>query len=105
MQDVCPVLPFLNKIAQRSKCNSLPHACLIRHISQDSNEIRFLIVDDDADERFLAERTFKSLSTKYYIQLAASGKESIAYLKGEGKFGDRMKFEFPSYIITDLQME
>ena len=38
------------------------------------------------------------------MQLAASGDEAIAYLKGQGKYSDRSQFEFPSYILTDLKM-
>ena len=63
-----------------------------------------LIVDDDEDERFFFKKSFESLGTKYKVQLAANGDEAIAYLKGEGKYGDRTQYEFPSYILTDLQM-
>ncbi len=70
-----------------------------------AQKFTLLIVDDDEDARFLAQRTFESLAATYKVQLASSGNEAIAYLKGEGKFADRKKFEFPSYIITDLQME
>jgi CheY-like chemotaxis protein len=69
-----------------------------------SQKHTLLIVDDDADQRFLAQETFENLYSNYKVQLAASGDEAIAYLKGEGKFADRKKFEFPSYIVTDLQM-
>lgn len=61
-----------------------------------------LIVDDDMDARFFYRKTFESLATNYKVQLAASGDEAIAYLKGRGQFADRKKFEFPSYILTDL---
>jgi CheY-like chemotaxis protein len=64
-----------------------------------------LIVDDDEDQRFFFKKTFESLGTKYKLQLAANGDEAIAYIKGQGKFADRTQFEFPSYILTDLQME
>ncbi len=70
-----------------------------------AQKFTLLIVDDDQDARFLAQRTFESLATRYKVQLASNGDEAIAYLKGEGKFADRKKFEFPSYIVTDLQME
>jgi CheY-like chemotaxis protein len=63
-----------------------------------------LIVDDDMDARFFYEKTFESLSTNYKIQLAASGDQAIAYLKGQGQFANRNLFEFPSYILTDLKM-
>jgi CheY-like chemotaxis protein len=63
-----------------------------------------LVVDDDADQRFLAEITFQRLGAKYKIQVASSGNEAIAYFKGEGQFADRNKFEFPSFVVTDLKM-
>jgi CheY-like chemotaxis protein len=64
-----------------------------------------LIVDDDEDHLLLAQLTFESLATTYKVQLVTNGDEAIAYLKGDGKFADRKKFEFPSYILTDLQMK
>ncbi len=70
-----------------------------------AQKFTLLIVDDDEDARFLAQKTFESLATRYKVQLASNGNEAIAYLKGGGKFADRKAFEFPSYIITDLQME
>ncbi len=69
-----------------------------------AQKFTLLIVDDNEDERFLAQKTFEGLASKYKVQLASSGDEAIAYLKGEGKFADRAQFEFPAYIITDLQM-
>ena len=63
-----------------------------------------LIVDDDEDQRFLFKKTFEALGTKYQIQLAGSGNEALSYLRGEGKYADRTQYEFPSYVLTDLQM-
>jgi CheY-like chemotaxis protein len=63
-----------------------------------------LIVDDDDTQRFFLEKTFKNLGAKYRVKCARSGTEALAYLKGEGKYADRSEFEFPSYIITDLNM-
>ncbi len=69
-----------------------------------AQKFTLLIVDDDENARFLAKRTFQSLDAGYNVQLASCGDEAIAYLKGEGKFADRNQFEFPYYVITDLQM-
>lgn len=69
-----------------------------------AQKFTLLIVDDDEDARFLAKTTFEGLATSYKVQLASNGNEAIAYLKGLGKFADRKRFEFPCYIITDLQM-
>ncbi len=69
-----------------------------------AQKFTLLIVDDDECARLLAQRTFESLATRYKVELASNGNEAIAYLKGEGQFADRKKFEFPSYLVTDLQM-
>lgn len=69
-----------------------------------AQKFTLLIVDDDENAKFLAKTTFESLATKYTVQLVSSGDEAVAYLKGEDKFADRKTFEFPAYIITDLQM-
>lgn len=53
---------------------------------------------------FLRSSPLKASPPQYKVQLVTNGDEAIAYLKGDGKFADRKKFEFPSYILTDLQM-
>ena len=83
---------------------SYPHHFSIIKCTVKATKYTLLIVDDDQNQRLLFARTFERLGTKYRLQLASNGHEAIAYLKGEGKFGDRSKFEFPSYILTDLQM-
>jgi CheY-like chemotaxis protein len=64
-----------------------------------------LLVDDDPMQQLLSERALKkalcSLSTFLTVR---SGNEAIAYLIGEGPFGDRAAFPFPTIIITDLNM-
>ena len=63
-----------------------------------------MLVEDDEDQRAFLRAAFQSFASHYRIQTVANGNEAIAYLKGEGKYSDRAKFEFPSYIITDLKM-
>jgi CheY-like chemotaxis protein len=63
-----------------------------------------LVVEDDADQRLFIQKAFQSLETTYQVHAVSSGNEAIAYLKGEGEFRDRTKFQFPAYIITDLGM-
>jgi len=63
-----------------------------------------LIVEDDDDQRLFMELSFRALVTGYAVQGVRSGNEAIAYLKGEGRYSDRAKFTFPSYMITDLKM-
>ena len=63
-----------------------------------------LVVDDDENDQILIQRAFQDLGVKATIQLARNGAEAIAYMMGEGKFSDREKFAYPSFIMTDLKM-
>ena len=69
-----------------------------------AQKFTLLIVEDDEDQRFFFQKSFEALGLNYKVQLAASGKEALAYLKGEGKYGDRTKFEFPfnPYGVTSI---
>ncbi|HUR46928.1 MAG TPA: response regulator [Candidatus Saccharimonadales bacterium] len=69
-----------------------------------AQKFTLLIVDDDQNDRFLIERAFKSLGPYYRIHALENGNEAIRYIKGEDEYSDRSKYQFPSYIITDLKM-
>src|ERR1051325_2189382 len=69
-----------------------------------AQKFTLLVVDDDEDDRFFIERTFHKLQLNYRIFGLSSGNQAISYIKGEGRYADREKFRFPSYIITDLKM-
>jgi CheY-like chemotaxis protein len=63
-----------------------------------------LIIDDDANDRFLIERALRHINPECVVQTAKNGTEAIAYLRGADQYADRQKFQFPGYIITDLKM-
>lgn len=63
-----------------------------------------LVVEDDPNDRFLIERAFRAIGVQDPIQLASDGAEAIAYLMGEGKYADRQKFAYPTFVTTDLKM-
>jgi len=63
-----------------------------------------LIVEDDANDRFLIERAFRAIGVTDPIQIVDDGAEAIAYMMGEGKYADRQKFAYPTFVITDLKM-
>src|SRR5947208_9332550 len=69
-----------------------------------AQKFTLLIVDDDANDRFFMEHAFQKLGLNYRIHGLAIGDEAVAYINGEGQYRDRAKFQFPSYIITDLKM-
>ena len=63
-----------------------------------------LVVDDDPNDRFLLERAFRTIGVTDPIQCGGDGAEAIAYMMGEGKYSDREKFAYPTFVITDLKM-
>ena len=77
---------------------------MLYHVRLKAQTHTLLLVDDTPDDRFLMEKCFRAFNTAYRIQPLPNGREAIRYLKGEGKYADRATFEFPSYIITDLNM-
>ena len=69
-----------------------------------AQKFTLLVVDDDENDRFFIERSFQKLNLDYRIHGLTSGDQAIAFITGGGKYADREKFQFPSYIITDLKM-
>jgi CheY-like chemotaxis protein len=63
-----------------------------------------LIVEDDPNDQFLIETAFRKIGVKDPIQVVSDGTEAIAYMMGEGKYADRKKFAYPTFVITDLKM-
>ena len=63
-----------------------------------------LVVDDDENDRLLIERALRAASVVSPIYLASDGAEAIAYFMGEGKFADREKYAYPTFVMTDLKM-
>ena len=63
-----------------------------------------LVVDGDASDRMFMERAFRRLGIKGAIHLVSSGDEAISYMKGEGRYADRLEYPYPTFILTDLKM-
>jgi CheY-like chemotaxis protein len=63
-----------------------------------------MIVDDDHNDLVLIEQAFRDIGVKDSIHLIRGGREAIAYMMGEGKFSDRSRYAYPTFIATDLKM-
>ena len=63
-----------------------------------------LVVDDSDDDKFLIQHTFKKIGVTDPIHLLSDGAEAIDYMMGEGKFANRQKYAYPTFIMTDLKM-
>src|SRR5690242_6687735 len=63
-----------------------------------------LIVEDNPHEQLLIQTAFQEIGVTDSIHIVNDGEEAIAYLKGEGKYHDRQKYRFPTFLVTDLKM-
>jgi CheY-like chemotaxis protein len=63
-----------------------------------------LVVDDCEDDRLLIKYALKKVGVTDPLHLLCDGVQAIEYMMGEGKFSDRKKFAYPTFIITDLKM-
>jgi CheY-like chemotaxis protein len=63
-----------------------------------------LLVDDSENDLVLMRRAFQMAKCNIPLQEVRNGEEVIAYLKGEGPYGDRIKFPLPTVVLLDLNM-
>ena len=63
-----------------------------------------LVVEDDPNDQLFIVRAFREIGVTDPIQVVGDGAEAIAYMMGEGKYSDRNKFAYPTFVITDLKM-
>ena len=62
-----------------------------------------LLVEDDEDDRFFAERTLGKAGLKSIFHVA-TGQAAVDYLSGQRGFADRKKFPLPDIILLDLKI-
>jgi CheY-like chemotaxis protein len=67
-----------------------------------------LLAEDDENDVAFFKDALEASSQKSGVPIrlvvTQDGEEALAYLKGEGEFGDRMKHPFPEIVVTDLKM-
>jgi len=63
-----------------------------------------MVIEDDPNDQFLMVQAFRKIGVTDPIQVVSDGSEAIAYMMGEGKYADRQKYAYPTFIITDLKM-
>jgi CheY-like chemotaxis protein len=62
-----------------------------------------LVAEDDEDQVHFYERTFKKIELRHYY-IARDGEETVEYLRGRGRFEDRVTFPFPDWLLLDVKM-
>src|SRR5690348_3828721 len=63
-----------------------------------------LLAEDDPDDVLLTNIALRKARLANPLQVVRDGEEAIAYLRGEGKFGDRHHFPLPILLLLDLNM-
>ena len=63
-----------------------------------------LVVEDNPTEQALIKKAFEELAIKDAVYIVNDGEDAIAFLTGQGKYGERKKFRFPTFLLTNLRM-
>jgi CheY-like chemotaxis protein len=63
-----------------------------------------LLVDDSDDDRLFLRRALRKNPGFVVVGEVCDGEEAIAYLAGQGEFGDREKFPYPDVVLLDLKL-
>lgn len=63
-----------------------------------------LLVEDDPNEIFLAQRAFNKANIDVSLQVISDGDSAIAYLDGTGEYADRELYPLPKLILLDLKL-
>jgi CheY-like chemotaxis protein len=63
-----------------------------------------VLADDSEDDGLLLELAFERLDHFRLVRRAMDGRQTIAYLRGEGEFSDRNKNPLPQLLFLDLRM-
>jgi CheY-like chemotaxis protein len=63
-----------------------------------------LLVEDNKDDVFLIQRSFKKAGIVNPLYVAKDGKDAIDYLSGEGTYADRARYPLPFMAFIDLKI-
>jgi len=63
-----------------------------------------LLAEDNQDDVLLVREAFRKAGVSSRLHVVTDGAEAVAYLKGEGAYGDRLGFPFPDLLLLDLNM-
>lgn len=63
-----------------------------------------LLVEDNHDDILFIRRAFNKAQIINPLKVVEDGEEAMAYLLGQGRFGDRKEYPFPALILLDLKL-
>lgn len=67
-------------------------------------ETSILLAEDNEADVSLIRRALAQFRLINRLLVVSDGAEAIAYLKGEGKFGNRSQFPIPGLLIANLEL-
>jgi CheY-like chemotaxis protein len=63
-----------------------------------------LIAEDDPNDAYLLQHVFQAASFESSLHFVSDGQEAIEYLRGTGKFANRLAYPLPGLVLLDLKM-
>lgn len=69
-----------------------------------ASPLKILMADDDADDKMLTKEALHESRVLNELYFVDNGVELLEYLRGEGRFADRVTYPFPSIVLLDLNM-
>jgi CheY-like chemotaxis protein len=63
-----------------------------------------LLVEDDPNDVLLLERAFRRVGLLYPLHMVNDGDQALDFLRGVGKYKDRIKYPLPDLILLDLKL-
>jgi CheY-like chemotaxis protein len=63
-----------------------------------------LLAEDEEDYVLLLKQAFTQAEIRNPLYVVSTGPELMAYLKGEGKFGNRAEYPLPDLLFLDIKL-
>ena len=63
-----------------------------------------LLIDDSSNDTLFMRMAFERAGFVRPLLIAGGGEEAIAYLRGDGGYGNRAQFPLPAVVLLDLNM-
>jgi CheY-like chemotaxis protein len=71
---------------------------------KDAKPLLILHVEDDENDAILFQKACERAGLPVQTFHVAAADEAKSYLRGEGKYADRVRYPFPQIIVLDLKM-
>lgn len=69
-----------------------------------SARLHVLLAEDSQDDVILTRRAFKRAGVEVDLHICAHGEAAIAYLAGQGDYGDRARYPLPALMLLDWKL-